>query len=124
MAKKKKQIATLSLPGAVIKGIQEKKGQNCVCLDLRKIPTAVCEYFIICEGTSSTQVAAIADSIKEEVKKATGERPFHSEGYENSQWILIDYVTVVVHVFLPDVREYYNIEDLWADAEPVSVKEI
>lgn len=117
MAKKKKNSQTSSLVDAVIKGIQEKKGQNIVCLDLRKIENAVCEHFIICEGTATTQVSAIADSIKDEVKKMTNERPFHSEGYENSQWILIDYVTVVVHVFLPDVREFYNLEDLWADAE-------
>src|ERR1035437_3381069 len=107
MAKKKKKSQSSSLVDAVIKGIQEKKGQNIVCLDLRKIHNAVCEYFIICEGTATTQVGAIADSIKDEVKKSTGERPFHSEGYENSQWILVDYITVVVHVFLPDVREFY-----------------
>lgn len=117
MAKKKKKSQSSSLVDAVIKGIQEKKGQNIVCLDLRKIENAVCEHFIICDGTATTQVGAIADSIKDEVKKATSERPFHSEGYENCQWILIDYVTVVVHVFLPNVREFYNLEDLWADAE-------
>ncbi|MCC6690588.1 MAG: ribosome silencing factor [Bacteroidia bacterium] len=117
MAKKKKKLQSSSIVDAAIKGIQEKKGQNIVCIDLRKIENAVCEYFIICDGNSGTQVSAIADSIKEEVKKLTSEKPFHSEGYENSQWILIDYVTVVVHVFLPDVRRFYNLEDLWADAE-------
>jgi ribosome-associated protein len=115
--KKKKLPPTPSLVDAVIKGIQEKKGQNIVCLDLRNIQNAVCEHFIICQGNATTQVSAIADSIKEEVKKETGEKPFHSEGYENSQWILVDYITVVVHIFLPDVREFYNLEDLWADAE-------
>ena len=123
MAKKKKKSQSSSLVDAVIKGIQEKKGQKVVCLDLRKIQNAVCEHFIICEGTSSTQVGAIADSIKDEVKKETGERPFHSEGYENSQWILVDYITVVVHIFLPDVREFYNLEDLWADAEVLEYAE-
>jgi len=123
MAKKKKKEvnSTLSLSEAAILGIQELKGQNITCLDLRKIPTAVCDYFIICEGTASTQVNAIADSIRTEVKKHTGEIPFHFEGYENSQWILIDYVTVVIHVFLPETREYYNLEELWADAEEVPV---
>lgn len=126
MAKKKKKKLpdSSSLVNAVIKGIQEKKGQNIICLDLRKIQNAVCEHFIICQGNATTQVSAIADSIKEEVKKETGERPFHSEGYENSQWILVDYITVVVHIFLPDVRGFYNLEDLWADAEILEYAEI
>ena len=126
MAKKKKKKLpdSSSLVDAVIKGIQEKKGQNIICLDLRKIQNAVCEHFIICQGNATTQVSAIADSIKEEVKKETGERPFHSEGYENSQWILVDYITVVVHIFLPDVRGFYNLEDLWADAEILEYAEI
>ncbi len=129
MAKKKAKITkqttvkNSSLPEAIIKGIQELKGQNIVWLDLSHIPTAVCQQFIICEGTATTQVNAIADSIKEVVKKETKEIPFHSEGYENSQWILIDFVTVVVHIFLPEVREYYNLEDLWADAKVVELKE-
>lgn len=123
MAKKKKKSQSSSLVESIIKGIQEKKGQNIVCLDLRKIQNSVCDYFIICEGTATTQVGAIADSIKEEVKKAINERPFHSEGYENLQWILVDYITVVVHVFLPDVREFYNLEDLWADAEVLEYAE-
>jgi len=117
MVKKKKKSPTSPLLKAVIKGIQELKGLNIVCLDLRKIQNAVCDHFIICEGTATTQVSAIADSIKHEVRKETGEKPYHSEGYENSQWILVDYITVVVHIFLPDVRGFYNLEDLWADAE-------
>ncbi len=121
--KKKKSQSSTILVDSIIKGIQEKKGQNIVCLDLRKIQNAVCEHFIICEGTATTQVSAIADSIKDEVKMATGERPFHSEGYENSQWILVDYVTVVVHIFLHDVRTFYNLEDLWADAEVIEYAE-
>ncbi len=123
MAKKKKKLQSSSLLDAVIKGIQEKKGKNIVCLDLRKIDSAVCEHFIICEGSATTQVGAIADSIKDEVKKDTNEKPYHSEGYKNSQWILIDYVTVVVHIFLPDVREFYNLENLWADAEVIECAE-
>src|ERR1039457_4150519 len=121
--KKKKLPQSSSLVEAVIKGIQEKKGQNIVCLDLRKIQNAVCEHFIICQGNATTQVSAIADSIKEDVRKETGEKPFHSEGYENSQWILVDYITVVVHIFLPDIREFYNLEDLWADAEVLEYAE-
>jgi ribosome-associated protein len=123
MTKRKKKNQSSKIVDAVIKGIQEIKGRKIICLDLRKIENAVCEHFIICEGTATTQVSAIADSVKEEVKKKTGERPFHSEGYENSQWILVDYITVVVHVFLPDVRGFYNLEDLWADAEVMEYSE-
>ena len=124
MAKKKKQVTTpeISLPEAVLVGINELKGQNTVWLDLSHLPNAVCQHFFICDANSSTQVAAIADSVREQVKKLTGEIAFHAEGYENCQWILIDYVTVVVHVFLPEVREYYNLEDLWADAKLVDIK--
>jgi ribosome-associated protein len=99
-----------------IHGIHEKKGKNITLLDLTEIPTAVCKYFLLCNGDSTTQVQAIADSIIEEVRKATGEKPWHTEGYDNREWILIDYADLVVHVFLPEVREFYGLEDLWADA--------
>lgn len=117
MAKKKIKAQSSSLLDAVIEGVKEKKGKNIVCLDLRKIKNAAFEHFVICEADSTTQVDAIAQSVKDEVKKLTGERAYHSEGFENKQWILIDYVTVIVHIFLPDVREYYKLESLWADAE-------
>lgn len=105
----------------VVRGILEKKGKNIVCLDLRKIENAVFDYFIICEGDSTTQVDAIGESVVEFVKKVSGERPYRSEGWQNSLWILIDYINVVVHVFERDTRLFYNLESLWADAEVVDL---
>lgn len=105
------------LADLVIKGIQEKKGKNIKRLDLRGISNRVCDYFIICDGDSTTQVGAVAKSIEFEVHKGIKEKPYHSEGYENSEWILIDYVTVVVHVFQKHIRDFYKLETLWADAE-------
>jgi ribosome-associated protein len=128
MAKKKTERTTktkavkvkdeaANLADIAVKGILEKKGKNITCLNLKSIPNRVCDYFIICEGDSTTQVNAIADSVEEEIRKATGEKPYHAEGFENAEWILVDYVTVVVHVFQKHVREFYNLEALWADAE-------
>ncbi|HVA99245.1 MAG TPA: ribosome silencing factor [Bacteroidia bacterium] len=117
MAKKKKKNESTGLVETVLKGIQEKKGKNITCLNLKKISNNICDYFIICEGDSTTQVDAIANSVEYEVKKALGENPYHAEGFENSEWILIDYVDVVVHVFRKDIRDFYKLEALWADAE-------
>jgi ribosome-associated protein len=105
------------LAEAAVFGILEKKGRNVICMDLRNIPNAVCDYFIICEADSSRQVSAIADSVDFEVKKKTGQNPFHTEGWQNSLWILLDYVDVVVHVFEAETRHFYKLETLWADAE-------
>lgn len=95
---------------------RRKKGFDIISMDLSKISSAVCKEFVICSGNSSTQVEAIADSILDEVWKTTNEKPWHKEGFENKEWILIDFVDVVVHVFQPDIREFYALEDLWADA--------
>lgn len=111
------------LAESVVNGILEKKGQNVRWLDLRNIENAVCDYFIICEGGSNTQVEAIADSVEVTVKKETAQRPYRSEGWENALWILIDYINVVVHVFERDTRQFYNLESLWADAEEIPVKQ-
>lgn len=100
-------------------GIQEKKGNEIVRLDLRNIHSSVADYFVICHAESSTQVRAITRSIEEEIYKATGEWPARVEGLEFAEWILLDYVDVVIHVFKTDKREYYGIEDLWGDAETV-----
>jgi len=102
---------------AIIKGIQEKKGDQIVCLNLKEIDTAVCDYFIICEGGSRTQVDAIARSVEDVVRKENKEKPYHSEGFENAEWIVMDYVSVVVHIFQRHIRDFYKLEDLWADAE-------
>lgn len=100
----------------VIHAIQEKKGEEIISLDLRKIPEAVADFFIICQAGNPIQLRAIADYIEEEVKKKCGEFPFKHEGRQGQQWILIDYVNVVVHVMLPDTRKFYKLEEMWSDA--------
>lgn len=101
---------------AIIKAIQEKKGEQIVSLDLRKIPEAVADFFIICEASNTTQLKAIADSVEDSVKKECGERPFKHEGRQALQWILIDYVNIVVHIMLPEPRKFYQLEEMWSDA--------
>lgn len=101
----------------IINGIQEKKGKDIVSINLKSIDNAVCDYFVICHGDSTRQVDAIANSIEEEVKKIISENVWHKEGYENAEWILLDYIDVIVHVFQEQTREFYNLEGLWADAE-------
>jgi ribosome-associated protein len=100
-----------------IHGIQEKKGNEIVRLDLRNIKSSVSDYFVICHADSGTQVRAIANSIEDEIFKATQTEPWRKEGYEHGEWILLDYIDVVVHVFKTDKREFYGVEDLWGDAE-------
>ena len=101
----------------VVAAMQDKKAKQIVSLNLSKIPNAVTKYFVICHAPSKTQVGAIYDNVVGQVKKECGINPFHREGYENSEWILIDYVDVVVHVFQQNVRSFYQIENLWADAK-------
>lgn len=117
----KKQASASTVIRYAIKGIEEKKGNDIVCINLKKIPNHVCDYFVICEGSSRTQVQAIAESVEEFVEKNTGARPWHIEGLENGEWVLLDYVDVVVHIFQPEIRLFYNLESMWADAEIVSV---
>jgi ribosome-associated protein len=100
----------------IIKAIQAKKGENIVSLDLRKIPEAVADFFIVCQASSSTQVKAISDYVEEQVKKECGENPYKQEGYQALQWVLIDYVNIVVHIMQPDTRKFYKLEDMWSDA--------
>jgi ribosome-associated protein len=118
---KTKKTADELLVDVVVEGILEVKGKNISILDLRGINNRVCDYYIICQADSSTQVNAIAGSVEVMVKKRTGERPYHSEGFQNSEWILVDYVTVVVHIFQSQVRDFYNLESLWADAEITNI---
>ncbi|HAN66432.1 MAG TPA: ribosome silencing factor [Chitinophagaceae bacterium] len=103
----------------IIHAIQEKKGEQVISLDLRKIPEAVADFFVICQATNSTQLRAIADFVEEEVKKKCGELPFRHEGHQGQQWILIDYINVVVHVMMPEPRKFYRIEELWSDAPSI-----
>lgn len=100
----------------IIAAIQEKKGENIVSLDLRKIPEAVADFFIVCEATSGPQIKAIADNVADKVKEICGENVFHKEGFQNLQWVLIDFVNVVVHVMHPETRKFYNLEEMWSDA--------
>jgi ribosome-associated protein len=98
-------------------GIQEKKGNEIVRLDLRNIFSSVSDYFVICHADSTTQVKAIANSVEEEIFKATQQEPWRKEGLQYGEWILLDYIDVVVHIFRTDKREFYGVEDLWGDAE-------
>ena len=100
----------------IIHAIQEKKGERIVSLDLKKIPEAVTDFFIICEASNPIQLKAIADFVEEEVKKKCGETPYKHEGRQGEQWILIDYVNVVVHIMLPEPRKFYKLEEMWSDA--------
>lgn len=100
----------------IISAIQEKKGENIVSLDLRKIHEAVSDFFIICEASNPTQLKAIADNVEEQVKKKCGELPYKHEGRQAQQWILIDYINVVVHIMLPEPRKFYQLEEMWSDA--------
>lgn len=97
--------------------MQEKKGFDIIKMDLRKTQGAITDFFVICSGTSDTQVDAIANSVDEEVSKAYKESPWHKEGFQNKEWILLDYVDVVVHIFKKDRREFYDLESLWGDAD-------
>jgi ribosome-associated protein len=105
-----------------INGIEDVKGQNITILDLRGIENTVCDYFIICDGTSNTQVNAIVNSVQKKVSKNTKEKPWHIEGSENAEWVLMDYVDVVVHVFQKHTRQYYDIENLWGDAKITEIE--
>lgn len=106
----------------IVAAMQEKKARNIVSLDLKKIPNAVARFFVICHAPSKTQVSAIYDEVVDFVIKECGVKPFNKEGFENSEWILIDYVDIVVHIFLDDIRTFYKLEDLWADAIPKEYK--
>lgn len=100
----------------IIAAIQEKKGENIISLDLRKINEAVADFFIICQASNQPQIRAIADNIELQVKNKCSENPYHHEGNKALQWVLIDYVNVVVHIMLPEPRKFYKLEELWSDA--------
>jgi len=118
----KKQAGTDQLITQIIEGIEEVKGKDIQILDLRDIENTVCDYFIISSGTSNTHVNAIVNSIQKTVSKAIKEKPWHVEGSDNAEWILLDYVHVVVHVFQTHIREFYDIEGLWGDAKLVKIE--
>ena len=111
------RTAADELTELAVKGLQEKKGREIVCLDLRQLRSTVTDMFIVCHGDSTTQVDALARSVEEIIYKETGESPMYKEGAENAQWILLDYINIVIHIFQKEFREHYGIENLWADAQ-------
>jgi ribosome-associated protein len=113
---RKKSDGTELLLESVVKGIFEKKGQNVLKIDLRKLEYRIADYFIICHATSGTQVSAICDSVEEKARNDAGEKPLHIEGLDNCFWVLLDYGNLIVHIFLEEYRSFYNLESLWADA--------
>ena len=113
----KKNTNNDDLLALIIKGIEDVKGNDINILDLREIENTVCDYFVICNGNSNTQVNAIVGSVQKVVSKELKEKPWHVEGEQNGEWVLMDYVSIVVHVFQKHIREYYNIESLWGDAK-------
>ncbi len=118
----KSKASADELIALILHGIEEVKGVDINLLDLREIENTVCDYFIICNGTSNTHVNAIVSSIQKTVSKAIQDKPWHVEGSENAEWVLMDYVNVVVHVFQKHIREFYDIEGLWGDAKVTMVE--
>ena len=122
MAKRRKADHSEKLSQYIVKGMQEKKASDIVVMDLRKVRNAVAEFFVVCSGNSDKQLDAIADSIDEEVYKGMKENPWHTEGKNNKEWLLLDYFDVVAHVFRKDRRQYYALEKLWGDAEITEIE--
>ena len=106
---------------AIVEGMQENKAKDIVVLDLREIHSAVCDFFVICSGDSSTQVDGICSSVSRHTRKELSEKPFRIEGKNNSEWILMDYISVVAHIFYKETRTFYDLEDLWADAKRIDI---
>lgn len=119
----KKELSSEELSQLVVKGMQEKKANNIVVMDLRKVKNAFTDFFVVCSGNSDTQVDAIAESVDKEVWEETKKNPRSMEGKANHEWILVDYYDVIVHVFKKDRREFYKLEELWGDAEFTYVEE-
>lgn len=115
---------TNTIEQTIIDAIQDRKGLKIVDIDMSGLETAPARTFIICQGKSTSQVSAIADNIREEVRKRLDRKPYNYDGYRNSQWIVIDYGDTMVHVFLPEVREFYNLEDLWSDAKITEIEDL
>ncbi len=123
MTDKKEQITAQELNKYIVKGIQEKKGTEIVVINLKETGSSIADFFILCTGNSETQLGAILESVENEVQKATGQTPWHREGLQNKDWILLDFIDVVVHIFKKDVRSFYSLETLWGDADIQHVKD-
>lgn len=119
----KSKVETTNILDEILEGIKKNKGKEIVVIDLNTIKHTECGYFVICHGTSTTQVNSIALSVEETVKENTGINAWHKDGYRNSIWILLDYGDIMVHVFQKDAREFYNLEGLWADAKKTKIEE-
>ncbi len=115
---------TTDIAKLVIEGIQNRKGKKITVVNLEEIDGAAADRFIICQGSSTMQVSSIADSIRETLQKEADIKPFNYDGYQNSQWIVIDYGDTFVHIFLPDIREFYNLEELWSDAAITEIPDV
>ena len=124
MYKIKKQIDSKILCDAIVEGKKDNKAKNIVVLDLRKIENAVTDFFVICSGDSTTQVEGISSTVTRLVRKDLHEKPWHQEGKGNNQWILLDYVNVVAHIFFHEQRDYYELEELWADAVRTDIPDV
>ncbi|GAB7088522.1 ribosome silencing factor [Marinifilum fragile] len=120
---KKQEYKSEELVETIIEGLQERKAEDIVKIDLRNIDSSVCKYFIICNGTSSTHVTGIADSVEDYVREEINEKVWKKEGLQNAQWILLDYADVVVHVFQKEYRDFYQLESLWADAPVTRIED-
>ena len=120
---KKKSDGTDVLLESILKGVFEKKGQNVLKIDLRKLENRITDYFVICQAPSGTQVSSICDSVEDTVRIDAGEKPFHVEGLDNCFWVLLDYGNVIVHVFLEEYRKFYSLESLWADASIEAIED-
>ena len=112
---------TKELVNTIVEGLQEKKGKNIVTVDLTQLSGAVCQYMVICEGNTPTQVSALSDSVWDFARKKAGEKPLSIDGIQSAQWIGMDYGTVLVHIFLPEQREFYNLETLWSDSKVTQI---
>ena len=123
MTKKKKKADSEKLSKAIVSGMQEKKASDIVVMDMREIKNAVADFFIICSGASDKQLDAIAGSVDDEVYKKMKENPWHMEGRSNKEWVILDYITVVAHIFRKDKRTFYSIERLWGDAIITEIEE-
>lgn len=120
----KKKIDTEELLTAIVEGIQNKKGKGVAILDMRSLHSSVCPYFVICNADSGTQVEAIGQSVEEVLLEKYGEKPLRTDGYQNAIWVALDYFDIMVHVFRTDARDFYRLDQLWADAKTKIIKDL
>ncbi|MCA6077973.1 ribosome silencing factor [Fulvivirga sedimenti] len=124
MGKKNNPAPSEILSDIVVKGMQEKKASNITVMDLRQVKNAVADFFVICSGNSDTQLDAIAESVDNEVSKQLAQNPWHREGTQNKEWVLLDYVDVVAHIFKPDKRKFFGLENMWGDATIHQIEDV